>query len=677
MAYIDVRDNQTSKKFSLIRLKPARWLNDDLTDNGDGTYSVTLSGLIIAFVEENGAQLTLSTSTLSAGEYSFTENTGVLTVYPNAAPSSTNAIVGFHYLFYTSQRIRTAGENPEDTTTTTRNWLPRVESSPQIEQSILNIEEGFFEISSSNIVLINDNGEFYSYLKDNDSFYNKEVRVWFCIDSVSNIQKSFRGIITNLNLTSRQVTLEIEDNLSRVSLPATMGDGRKYTYWGTADYASMYREQAGTFIPFFFGRTSRYKTLSDSKSDLPDAIKLDYESLYNAVCTNYSTTINGSNNRVWGLGRVSSYGLEQNIHSVQTSYHGSSNYTRFTIATHSSIFVGDTGSAIGSPNAQARVILVDSDNSFIYTTKLSAQNYSSLTFNGVSIVVNQTTVNYYPIEGRDYTILTETTDASNSYVYIQFINSFETNLSGMSFLDPSSHTVSFRIKPKHEQATHGKVLKYMLDKVGGLTSNATSFDTADTNLVSNVAFSVPNFDEADFNNYTKYFGDLLSSTFGYLRLNNSFEVEYKLFETPADSTSITQYDIILDEYSVEIDYKDIVDEIIAFNPHYSSVDHESTSGVSTKEIRTKYLHGIDKTIRFRHVLESMSTRLTSIFNSRKERKAKYFLTTKTKNLDTIIGEDFNLTYKIISGDSTRSMKIVSLNKGPGAAEIILDDYMSV
>lgn len=677
MAYSDVRDNQSSRKFSLIRLEPARYINDDLTDNGDGTYSITLSNFVISKIEENGVALTLSTSTLAQGEYSFNESTGELTIYPNNAPSSTNAIIAYYYLFYTSQRARTVSENPEDNTTSTRDWLARVRESPEITQSIVNIENGFFEISSSQLTIINDNQEFNTYLSDNDSLYNKEVRVWFCIDSVDNIKKAFIGKITNFSLGPREILLNIEDNLSAVSQPATMGDGRQYTYWGEADWPNMQTEKAGTVIPFFFGRTSRYQTLSNSKSDLANAVKLDPESLYFSVCTDFNSNIQNTNNREFGCGRIPGYGLQQTIHSIQTSYHGSSNYTRFTIATHSSIFVGDNGLVDGPSAEYGQVIYVDSTNSYVYCEKMSAQNYTTFSLNGLSVVVTQTSVNYYPIEGKHYNVLTQSTDAENSYVYFQFVNAFETTLGGMSTLDPTQHSVRFRIKPNHDYATHGECLKYMLSKVGGISSNSTSFSTADSDLVTNVAFSMPNFDEIDFDRYTKYFGDVLSSTFGYLRLNEDFEVEYKLFNTPSDSTSITNHDILFDEYNVVVDYKDVVNEIIAYNPHYNSIEHSSQSGVSAKSVKAKYLHGIDKTIRFRHVLESMSTRLTTIFNSRKERKARYTLKTKTKNLDSILGEDFNLEYKVISADSTRSMKLVSISKAPNGSRIVLDDLIGI
>lgn len=684
MTYSSEKDNQSSRKFSLVRIEPARWINDSLTNNGDGTYSVTLQNFIISKVQENGVNLTLVTTSPGNGEYAYNESSSVLTINPINSPSSTNSIVAFYYLFYTSQRTRSTTQDPEDSSTTTRDWLPRIETSPSVSQSVENIDKGFFEIDSSKIDLINNNGEFNTYLSDHDSFFNKEVKAWFCIDDTSNIQKAFFGLITSINLTKRIVTLNIENNFSKISLPATMGDSRQYTYFNAQDYSSLDPAKAGTPIPFFFGRTSRYHLRDVSSSDAT-AFSLDLSSMPEAVCTVYSASSGTDKNRVWGLGRIASSGLQQDVYSISTSFHGNPQYTRLTITNPSTIFAGDVGKClIGSSGTEyVRVMSVDSANSYVFLDKTSVVSFTSLTLNGVSIGVAQDGDNklkwYYPYEGRDYTIGYETTEAGNSYVKITFANNFEANLVPFQTLNPSDHQVKFRVKPKHSKAGHGETLRYILSKVGGLSLNESTFSAADTSLVTNVAFSIPFFDESDFADYTKYVGELLQSTFGYLRLNNSFEVEYGLFDTPSSSgTSITNAQIIYDSMQTEIDYKDLVDQIVAYNPHYSSADgHADQSGVSASSNKAKYLHGIDRTTRFVHVLESMSTRLTGIMNSRSSRKGTYKLETKTLNLDSLIGQDYVLAYNTIDGNSTAPCKIVRMDKSPGKVGLILSDLVGV
>src|SRR3990167_5264309 len=101
-----VKLNQASRKFFLVRMEPARYLNDLLVDQGGGIYQATITGLIISRAQANGVALTSVTTVSNSGEYSYVESTGIFRVY--STPSSTNAIVAFFYLFYTGERFRFA-----------------------------------------------------------------------------------------------------------------------------------------------------------------------------------------------------------------------------------------------------------------------------------------------------------------------------------------------------------------------------------------------------------------------------------------------------------------------------------------------------------------------------------------------------------------------------------------
>lgn len=679
MSFISEQNNQSSSKFSLVRIEPARWTNDDLADQGDGTYQVTLSGFIVSKVLENGTELTLTTGTPVQGEYSFNDLTGLLTVYPTLAPSATNSIVAFHYLFYTSRRTRSTTEDPEDSTTPTRDWLPRITESPKVNQSIENLQEGWFEIDGSSVNLINNDNEFNRYLNDNSSFKNKEVKIWFCIDSTENIQKAFFGKITEIDLKIRSVSLTVKNNYIALAEPALMGDSKAYCYWNTQDWNDLDPNKASLPILFHFGKASRYKTNLVNRSDLSSFV-LNLDEMPEAVCTVYSNLTSTSKNRTWGLGRINGAGLQQNVYSVLTSYHGDAQYTRLTIAESTSIFIGDNGKVLGSGTEWVRVISVDSDNSFVYLDKTSVDSWNSLTINGVSIGIDQLGLPnwYYPFEERDYDINYITTDSNNSLVQVTFKNNFESNLTNMEVLNPSEHLVRYRLKPKFSEVSHGKALQYLLGKVDGLTLNTSTFDGADNQEEMNLVFSIPNFDESDFAEYTKYLGDILQSTFGYLRLNNDFGIDYELISSiSSGGTEITDHDIKEDDFRARINYQDIINEIVAYNPHYSSTDHHSFSGGSLSSNKAKHLHGVNKTIRFRHVLESVSTRLQTILNYKSNRKVRYSIDTKQINLNSLVGQNLTLSYLPIDGESTSAVKIMAIDKSPMGTSLVLDDFIGV
>lgn len=681
MSYSDVQNNQSTSKFALVRIEPARWMNDLLTNAGGGIYTATLNGFVVSQVKENGTNLSRVSTVSGSGQYSFNEQTGAISIYPASAPSSSNSIVVFYYLFYTSQRTRSTNEDPEDSTTSIRDWLPRIETSPSVNQSIENITDGFFEIDSSTIQLINNLSEFNNYLTIYDSFYNKEVKIWYCIDSTDNIQKAFIGFVSRLSLEKNKVFLAVKNNFSRISLPALMGDSRAYNYWNLQDYSTLDPSKNSEPIPFYFGRVSRYHHRSIGSQTT--AYALDPTSLPEAVCLVYSDRTDTDKNRSWGLGRVSQYGLQEDIYSISTVFHASS-YTRLTISNPNTLFAGDVIKLlIGSAGTEyQRVLYVDSSNSYVFVDKATVATYTSLTCKGVSVVINQSGDNpsgwFYPYENRDYTIQFEATDSGNSLVKIVFANNFESSFAGIQVLNPSEHTIHYRLKPKNSKAGHAETLKYILSKVGGLTTSDQTFTDAESDLVTNAAFSIPYFDETDFSDYKDYIGTLLQSTLGFLTLNNNFQVEYRLFGTPSSSgTSITSHQILKDSMKAEIEYEDLIDQIVSYNPHFASVENASLSGASASSNKAKYLHGADRTIRFRHVVESMSTRITSILNLRSNRKVKYSMTTKTIALNSVVGDDYRLEYKLIDSTSSAMCKLIRADKKSNETSIILDDFYGV
>ena len=106
----------------------------------------------------------------------------------------------------------------------------------------------------------------------------------------------------------------------------------------------------------------------------------------------------------------------------------------------------------------------------------------------------------------------------------------------------------------------------------GLTVNTASITQADSDFSSEVVFSIPSFNESDVNNSKKYLENILKSTMGFVSLNNDFEIEYHLFKTPSNGSSITDVDKKKSSMSIEISYLDIVQQIIAYNTNYSSLE---------------------------------------------------------------------------------------------------------
>lgn len=678
MSYSSVQNNQLSSKFFLVRIEPARYIEP--TSIGSGKYTVTLSGLFISKVKENGTELTLVTTIPVSGEYSFNESTGLLTIYPASAPSESNPIVVFHYLFYTGQSLRVAHEDPEDANTSLRDWLPQIVQSPTLGQSVENVLQGIFSLTTSSITLINNGDDIGSYLGINDSFYNKEIIIWHCLDSIDNIKKIFIGKISDVQRNNLTYSFSFKDNFADLKDQCVMGDSTA-VYFSKSDFPNVEDKGESAPIPFFFGTVSRYQTLTETVTNLVQAKKIDPETLYKAVCTSYSTTISTSNNRTWGICRTHSGGFLQFNHTPSSIDNADANFTVLNSSAAASFLVGDTFIVDHSGSDHySRVYYVDPDNNKIYVTKdaVIATNDTIEANNCPTIVIkDENGVYYYCLYGRDYTASTLLTSAGNIFLSITFTDNFEANHAGYTILDPTQHAVFYRVRPESSNNTHGNALKYILDKAG-LPLDASTFLAADSALDTNVNFSIPYFDESDFSEYYKYVGEILGSTLGHISLNNNLEVGYYLFDSPTSATtSIEALDIIQDEISSNIYYQDIISQLIAYNPHYNSIEANATSSQTLSSNKVKQLHGINKTTRFRHVLENMTSRITQLFGFRSNRYLKYNITTKTKNFDSIIGNNFILEHKNIDASATSAVKILGINNSINNVNISASDLLGL
>ena len=679
MSFSSIKTDQTSEKYILIKIEPARYINDDLAIVSGTEYTMTFP-FQLSRVLEQGVELTEVSSSPSAGQYSFNTTTKLLTVHLNAVISSTNSVIGFYDLFYTIEKFRVLGSNPEVPGTDLREWEPKIKSSPRIKQTIKNIIAGQLSISSSSLSIINDNGDFDQYTSNNDSFYNKRVQIWHVLDNISNIQKIFEGQITSLSVNRTVATLNIQDNIDRLTSKALMGDDE--VYYTNANFTNIQPGKNNTVVRYYFGSVSRYDTISETVTNLTDAQRLDPKSMDEAVCTDYFGNIVISNNREWTIGRVGSNGTTDFNFSPSAVDNTDVNFTRLdtTALVTSKIHIGDTFTVTGSGTYHERVYYVDRVNFYVYITK-NASIVSTDTINTndcPSIVITDLQENYYyPLYGRDYTASLTTTSGGNKLIEINFVSNFEANHAGLSVLDPGVNKVYFKIKPDNSFQNHATILKELVDK-SGMTSNAASFTAAASAFDVNACFSIPNFDEHNYKPYYKYCQDLLTSTLGYVYLNGDFEIVYKLFSTISATETITNIEIILGSYSYEINYKDIITSLIAFNPHYNSSEFVSVSSQTLESNKSRYLHGIINADRFRHVLENFTTKITGQVGIRSERDIEYTFKTKGINFDSDIGDEFLLIPSSLPGQATsRGVKILETLKGNTNTSIVATDLYNI
>jgi len=672
MTFSDKKELQVTRKFELVRINPARYIVDDLVSIGGGKYTYSTS-YFVSTVEESGVALNKVSTVPSIGEYYFDEQNSLLTIYPTIAPSVSNPILMYHYLFFTGEIYRTWYENPDDNATPLRDWLPLLKTSPSVTQSIEDLLAGVLSISVSTIDILNNNYELNQYLTINDSFYNKEIKIWLCLDDETNSQKIYEGRASRLTITKESMILEVSDSMSLLSNPALMGDDSADAYYTLDDNPNLNPSSTGNPRPWIIGTCSRYQTISDSTTNLVEAKKLDIDTLYSAICINYSTAISVSTNREWGICRTTSAGFQDFTHTVLAVDNSDINFTKFTSASAdvAKIYIGDTF-VINylSTDYYGRVLYVDRVSDFIYTTPMAVAGTPTIQGNNCpSIVISQNAISYYLNYGQHYTATVITTSGGNKLLNITFNNNFE-SLLGMTELSPTIDIVYYRVRPT--RMLHGELVKEIVESAG-INVNSASIVASNLLLPVYTSLSIPKYDENDFSDYLSYLQHILESTFSYVALNNNFELVYSLFTDPTSIDEITDTEIILDSFFTTIDYQDIVSQIIAYNPHANSVEFVSKTGTSLKSFKAQYLHGFSRTVRFQHCLEDITSRITQMLEYRSNRVAKYSMDTASKNLDSKIGDDFKLNKNGLLGELTKQVRLIGIDKKSNMTSIILTD----
>ena len=675
--FTTLQNNQASTKILLARIEPARYVNSGLTLTSGTTYTMTFP-YDISQVQETSVPLTKVTGIPTVGQYSYNETTKLLTVTLNAVISDTNPITVYYYIFYTTDRVRTIGRDPEIPGADLRDWEPRLKGSPSFEQDIRNILDGIMSISSSALSLINNESEFEQYCSDNDSFYNKAVEIWHVLDGIDNIKKLFKGFITSLSVNRSSVRLSVKDNLSLLTNPALMGD--TVTYYTSSHFTKVEPSKEGLPIPYFFGTASRHQLASESITGLPNAQKLNHVAQPIAVCTNYSTDIATTNNREYHLGRVGSGGIQSFGFTPSNVDQTSPDFTRLdgTASEISHILIGDNFQVSGSGLYECRVFYIDRSLNYIYITKHAGIILTDIINDNSApgITIKQDNVVYYPMYGRDYTSSLVPLVGGNSIIKVTFFDNFEPGI-GMTALDPQVSEVRYRIKPESANQLHGTIVNEMLIKAG-ISVNASTITAANLAFAVNGNFSIPYFDQNDFSNYTKYLEELLQSVIGYIHLDNDFTISYDLFTAPSSSTETTDIDIIQETYGFSFDYNDIVTNIICFNPHHNSSEVNAKTSVTVNSEKAKVLHGVNVTTRFRHVLEDYTTKASELLNVRSERFARYEYVSKQQNYISEIGDDVLLKKNGIPGqDPSRAVKILGLNKSVNQTTVTATDLLDL
>jgi len=696
VALADEKVKPSTARATLVRITAARYLTG-LFEAAGSNWRYTF-GFPVAFASlrrTDGSQALTRVADANAissnFQYSFDEATGQLDVRMPAGEQLTEHWVLFHYLFVTDGETRYWHEDPENTSSTMREWEPRLAAVPAVRQTIRDITEGIFEFAETTVSVNNNDLAWQKYFGTNDSFFRKDVRVWQALNGLANARRVFGGRITAVPQVGRTIELQVYDDLYALADPATMGrDVAGFTFTSTT-YASLFPGHEGRVRHLHFGTTSWYRTTAktDAIAVGSTASPRNVAEALPAACAPYSAQISTSNNMTWLLGMIRGSLPTQSFGTLQAVNAVFSTLVFLKFSSYANLNIGDTFKWVESGTHYATIVHV---GAFTYggndynvvinnsaggiTTAAVVQPlkavgvFMSGVFDGILLDVWQ---------GLQYSV-TETADGKgNTAVSITFdvaITSISHGTNGAP-IDPSVHDVFYRIS-SDAAATHGSVVQALLEKAG-VTVDAASVTAANAAAANKVAFSIPAIDEQEVGTYARYVGEILRSMLSYLRLNAAGAVEYKLFAAPSSSESRDPTLILGGGLVPTLEYQDLATTHSFHNPHHpTGVD--AVANQVRRNDGARWLHDTARVDFVRHCLaeEGYNTRFDTVAALLSRRRVRYDFETATEDIDRLIGDDLQLDHAVVlGGGGSRDVKVLAIERDGRRTRITAADLVGL
>lgn len=233
----------SSERFFLVQITPRRDITPGTFVSGSDYSFTLLPGTIVSAVYVNGSSATFSQS----GE------TLTVTSASNLASSSNKTVIDHElYLTGTLDRETSSVAGLPDAI-----WKARLEKYPTVSQSMRNIAEGVFTLSSSTISVIATDGFYQSISGPKDSLSNAPVKVWACVDTVESNKVVFNGEVTSLAYSNGLMTLTVSDVFNKLLKTSTFGSfADAYNYAGNPDRPYVEQENENKAIPITIGYSS-------------------------------------------------------------------------------------------------------------------------------------------------------------------------------------------------------------------------------------------------------------------------------------------------------------------------------------------------------------------------------------------------------------------------------------
>lgn len=732
-------ETQSDEKFFMVKMEGAKLLNglteETIYDVNKKLYEADIQqSLFIDMTDLDSFMLTTSTDEFSLSRvydpivpnpmdytegldtYYYDPTTGHFQFYTEHWISNGFTAILKYFLFFTEFKGRYADPYMNELSDVVY-WQPRLRDGLEFDFSQQNNFNGVLSIASSPVSLKNQDRYMNTFFSPNDSFSNREIKIWRCEGSVLNFDLEFVGTIREASIDDDNCTIQIEDILS--TLDRTYDDGLK-TYYEELSYATdlIREDDRRKIIPRLYGRRGPFETFKlDTQQEFASGHTYKIDALNGDKMTeltnvSYSDTVANNTNRTWsigfgpGLDTSELFDCTLHTHLVLSSFEASI----LTLTPPAGFAVNDifaVGDSFKNGTQYGTVYAVSPTQIYVwpYNAAYSAAN-DVLRGRVGALVIKRGDELFYPVIDRDYTC-----DVGVDFdIKITFNNNFEANHVGLVALDPNECEVFGRLYYNESTGAATDIIKAFVEYAGFNT--AADFCPAQNPAVPDaysgmsypdpvLSFTVPFVGENSMPSYRDVLELLLKTTMGFVYFDQSGNMRFKSFldgihlpgplETVDDDFYITNEsgkDPIDDginqkkstEFAVQFDLYDLFSGVefnFSHNPNGFDVSEQSFGTMNNGLDGVKRFYKTNK----KYQVECLADNVASKFNNYISkyvklvcgRRASYSLRAFT-TYGIYLGDDLLVSRaKILGSDNSSFMRVVSISKASDSQKLTMLD----
>lgn len=707
--YVTVQDKFKSRKFFLVRINPARDLSGQFTLVSGNVYKVDLEFEDVNKVEADGLAVTkVSTTTPGFNEFSYIANV----LYINLGGSLSGlTIIAYYYLYFTDNVTTFAQIDPLTPSGEVRKWTPRLVSSPKLAITQKNVFFGVIEVSNDNLTFINTDNYFNKYFGPNDSWNNKEVVTWHCLDTIENIVPFYKGFVSSISL-GKNISISVDNifgQLNKTFDTVTLTANDQFFSYNPSYIGRTLPLIFQHISPFVYDISANPDVFRDSEITFVYNYSFQIESLREAINASYDDT-----NETWFCHTARSAGVYTDT-VLDFTFSGFANIYIIEVSDPDIYYIGDNIELDdGGTNQVVYQVIeppvaVAANEITVYqrhvvTGSSSFGNGDTITIPEVSFVYA-----YDPTEDgsgksgghllalcyrRDYTFAA-TFVQGKLVTEITLQPNFESNFpvySGYGGTLNNSYQIFYRARYSKASLNHSSVIQEILEDFTNIEIDTSTFNTAALTDIT-ADFMYPSFENGSITSFRELLEPFLLNVLGMLSISENFEVKYFLANAPSTGKEITEDKYLKGSFNQKIEYMDIISKLLVKNPD-GYIDLGGFNGgsgtyevVSTKGLheynfdRASLLHEVSKqkTIRLMINLDDFESlildKIESIYSER------YFVTEfeiKVSNFDTEINDDLTLITDDLIGESGQTnITVIEINREREKVKLKGTDFLNI